>query len=118
MRAKCLHLLAEGVSIRAAARLTGVSKTTILKLIEDAGRAAGAPIPTGKTRHLPLHAPHFRRAAGRFYLRGNQRLRERSNARGSSRGCLFGGRNGWMRKLFRKGICHLRLTCHLRKSEL
>jgi IS1 family transposase len=39
-RAKCLHLLAEGVSIRAASRLTGVSKTTILKLIEDAGRAA------------------------------------------------------------------------------
>src|ERR1700730_6089183 len=40
MRAKCLHLLAEGVSVRAAARLTGISKTTILKLIEDAGEAA------------------------------------------------------------------------------
>jgi IS1 family transposase len=40
IRAKCLHLLAEGVSVRAASRLTGVSKTTILKLIEDAGRAA------------------------------------------------------------------------------
>ena len=40
IRAKCLHLLAEGVSARAASRLTGVSKTTILKLIEDAGRAA------------------------------------------------------------------------------
>jgi IS1 family transposase len=39
-RAKVLHALMEGVSIRATARLTGVSKTTILKLIEDAGRAA------------------------------------------------------------------------------
>lgn len=39
-RAQLLHLLMEGNSIRAAARLTGVSKTTILKLVEDAGRAA------------------------------------------------------------------------------
>jgi Homeodomain-like domain len=39
-RAKCLHLLAEGSSIRSAARILGISKTTILKLIEDAGRAA------------------------------------------------------------------------------
>jgi IS1 family transposase len=39
-RAQVLHLLMEGNSIRASARLTGVSKTTILKLIEDAGRAA------------------------------------------------------------------------------
>lgn len=39
-RAKVLHTLMEGVSIRATARLTGVSKTTILKLIEDAGQAA------------------------------------------------------------------------------
>jgi len=39
-RAKCLHLLAEGSSVRATARIMGVSKTTILKLIEDAGRAA------------------------------------------------------------------------------
>ena len=36
-RAQVLHLLMEGISIRAAARLFGVSKTTILKLIEDAG---------------------------------------------------------------------------------
>jgi hypothetical protein len=64
--------------------------------------ATGGAHSNGKTRHLPLHTPHFRRAAGRFYLRGNQRLRERSNARGSSRGRLFGGRNGWVRKLFRK----------------
>jgi IS1 family transposase len=39
-RSQTLHLLMEGSSIRAAARITGVSKTTILKLIEDAGRAA------------------------------------------------------------------------------
>jgi IS1 family transposase len=39
-RAQVLHALMEGVSIRATARMTGVSKTTILKLIEDAGRAA------------------------------------------------------------------------------
>ena len=40
LRAKVLHSLMEGMSVRATARLFGVSKTTILKLIEDAGRAA------------------------------------------------------------------------------
>ncbi len=39
-RAQVLHLLMEGNSIRVTARLVGVSKTTILKLIEDAGQAA------------------------------------------------------------------------------
>src|SRR5437762_728939 len=39
-RAHCLHLLCEGMAIRAVARLTGVSKTTILKLVADAGQAA------------------------------------------------------------------------------
>ena len=39
-RAQVLHLLMEGNSIRGTARIVGVSKTTILKLIEDAGRAA------------------------------------------------------------------------------
>lgn len=39
-RAQVLHLLMEGNSVRGTARLTGTSKTTILKLIEDAGRAA------------------------------------------------------------------------------
>lgn len=39
-RAQVLHLLMEGNSIRGTARLVGVSKTTILKLIEDAGQAA------------------------------------------------------------------------------
>jgi IS1 family transposase len=40
LRGKVLHSLMEGMSIRATARLFGVSKTTILKLVEDAGRAA------------------------------------------------------------------------------
>jgi IS1 family transposase len=40
LRAKVLHSLMEGMSVRATARLFGVSKTTILKLIEDAGAAA------------------------------------------------------------------------------
>src|SRR5712692_294156 len=39
-RAQVLHLLMEGNSIRGTARIVGVSKTTILKLIEDAGQAA------------------------------------------------------------------------------
>jgi IS1 family transposase len=40
LRAKVLHTLMEGMSVRATSRLFGVSKTTILKLIEDAGQAA------------------------------------------------------------------------------
>jgi IS1 family transposase len=40
LRGKVLHSLMEGMSIRATAGLFGVSKTTILKLIEDAGQAA------------------------------------------------------------------------------
>jgi IS1 family transposase len=39
-RAKIIHLLCEGVSIRAVTRLTGVSKTTVSKLVVDAGQAA------------------------------------------------------------------------------
>jgi IS1 family transposase len=39
-RGHALHLLMEGNSVRGTARLTGISKTTILKLIEDAGQAA------------------------------------------------------------------------------
>lgn len=38
-RAKILHLLCEGSSIRAVTRLTGVSKNTVTKLVVDAGRA-------------------------------------------------------------------------------
>ncbi len=39
-RAKLLHLLCEGMSIRAITRLTGISKTTVSKLVVDAGEAA------------------------------------------------------------------------------
>jgi IS1 family transposase len=39
-RAQILHLLCEGMSIRAIARTTGASKTTITKLVVDAGMAA------------------------------------------------------------------------------
>lgn len=39
-RARILHLLCEGNSIRATVRLTGASKTTITKLLVDAGQAA------------------------------------------------------------------------------
>src|SRR5271170_5201526 len=39
-RARILHLLCEGMSIRAIARTTGASKTTITKLVVDGGQAA------------------------------------------------------------------------------
>jgi IS1 family transposase len=38
-RARILHLLCEGMSIRAITRLTGVSKNTVAKLLVNAGRA-------------------------------------------------------------------------------
>jgi IS30 family transposase len=38
-RAKILHLLCEGSSIRAVTRLTGASKNTVTKLLVDAGKA-------------------------------------------------------------------------------
>lgn len=41
-RARILHLLCEGQSIRAITRLTGVSKNTVAKLLADAGRACMA----------------------------------------------------------------------------
>ena len=39
-RARIIHLLCEGNSIRAITRLTGASKTTVTKLVVDAGRAS------------------------------------------------------------------------------
>jgi len=39
-RARILHLLCEGQSIRAVTRLTGASKNTVTKLLVDAGQAA------------------------------------------------------------------------------
>lgn len=41
-RAKILHLLCEGSSIRAVTRLTGASKNTVVKLMIDAGKACAA----------------------------------------------------------------------------
>src|SRR5665213_2726339 len=38
-RAQALQMMAEGLSLRAIVRLTGVSRTTLLKLLEDAGQA-------------------------------------------------------------------------------
>src|SRR5580658_7925262 len=38
-RAQALQMMAEGVSLRAITRLTGVSRTTLIKLLEDAGQA-------------------------------------------------------------------------------
>lgn len=39
-RARILHLLCEGSSIRAITRLAGASKNTVIKLVIDAGKAA------------------------------------------------------------------------------
>jgi len=39
-RARILHLLCEGSSIRAVTQLTGASKNTVIKLVVDAGKAA------------------------------------------------------------------------------
>jgi IS1 family transposase len=39
-RARILHLLCEGSSIRAITRLTGANKNTVIKLVVDAGKAA------------------------------------------------------------------------------
>ena len=41
-RAQILHLLCEGSSIRAITRITGASKNTVAKLIEDVGSACAA----------------------------------------------------------------------------
>ena len=38
-RAQVLQMMAEGISLRAITRLTGISRTTLIKLLEDAGRA-------------------------------------------------------------------------------
>src|SRR5687767_15148001 len=41
-RARILHLLCEGMSIRAITRTTGASKNTVAKLLIDAGKACAA----------------------------------------------------------------------------
>src|SRR5882757_5049079 len=51
-RARILHLLCEGSSIRAITRLTGAGKNTVTKLLVDAGRAS-AGYQDRVLRHLP-----------------------------------------------------------------
>jgi len=41
-RARILHLLCEGQSIRSITRVTGASKNTVIKLLIDAGKACMA----------------------------------------------------------------------------
>ena len=38
-RGQALQMMAEGISLRAMTRLTGISRTTLIKLLEDAGQA-------------------------------------------------------------------------------
>ncbi len=38
-RAQALQMMAEGISLRAMTRLTGISRTALIKLLEDAGQA-------------------------------------------------------------------------------
>src|SRR5580700_4828724 len=38
-RAKAIHMMAEGISLRSITRLTGINRTTLLKLLVDAGKA-------------------------------------------------------------------------------
>jgi len=38
-RAQALQMMAEGISLRAITRLSGISRTTLIKLLEDAGEA-------------------------------------------------------------------------------
>ena len=66
-RARILHLLCEGNSIRAVTRLTGASKKAVSKLMVDAGQAAGHPVrpdgPGSPTVHCG-HSAQARPAAG------------------------------------------------------
>lgn len=39
LRTQALQMMAEGISLRAIPRLTGISRTTLHKLLEDAGQA-------------------------------------------------------------------------------
>jgi len=41
-RAQALQMMAEGISLRSMTRLTGISRTTLIKLLEDAGKAFSA----------------------------------------------------------------------------
>ena len=55
-RAEILGMMVEGMSLRAITRMTGASKNTIVKLLDDAGEAftdyqdAGLPQPAVQAR--------------------------------------------------------------------
>jgi IS1 family transposase len=57
-RARILHLLCEGSSIRAITRLTGASKNTVTKLAVDAGKACAA-YQDRVLRNLPCQRVQF-----------------------------------------------------------
>lgn len=45
LRTRILHLLCEGMSIRAITRATGASKNTVAKLLSDTGRICAELAP-------------------------------------------------------------------------
>ena len=57
-RAQILGMMVEGNSIRAIVRMTGASKNTIVKLLEDAGEAFSA-YQDRVLRDLPCKRLHF-----------------------------------------------------------
>jgi IS1 family transposase len=73
-----LHSLMEGMSIRGTARLFGVSKTTILKLIEDAG-AAAAWYQDRVLRNLPCQRVQVDELWGFVAVKEAHRLKAKTN---------------------------------------
>src|SRR5947207_8604633 len=83
-RAQTLGVMVEGNSIRAIVRMTGASKNTIIKLLEDAGEAFSA-YQDRAFRELDLIGSNsgnlgvlLRQAAQRHLLQGRARRRGRS----------------------------------------
>jgi hypothetical protein len=68
-------MMAEGVSLRAITRLTGTSRTTLIKLLEDAGQAF-SEYQDRTLMNLPCKRLQVDEAAfqGRGFLRGRRRL--------------------------------------------
>lgn len=77
-RAQVLHLLMEGNSVRGTARIIGVSKTTILKLIEDAGQAA-AWYQDRVLRNLPCQRIQVDELWGFVAVKEAHRLKAKKN---------------------------------------
>ena len=85
-RAQILHLLCEGMSIRAITRLTGASKNTVAKLLVDAGKACAA-----------YHDANVRNVKGGARLASvNEQLGDgRSEERRVGKECLSVCRSRW-----------------------